>query len=451
MRVINLQLLTNRMDQPIIKFRNINFYYNKDKPTEVHALKDINFEINKGDYAAFFGSSGSGKSTILYIMSGMDAPTSGEVNINERTLQSMSTEEIAVYRQTGIGIIFQNFNLIPSLSVVENVELPLSFLGVSRGERRDRALKLLERLEMGEFKNRYPGELSGGQQQRVGIARALANDPPIILADEPLGNLDSANANNVMQILKDLNEKDGKTVIMVTHESWSLRDVTKVFYVKDGAIIDSELKTLAPEKAETGEAALKKIYPGLLPADYRAKAMVGIILRGHPSNEVERLEEFTGKLIKRELSIKEFISILDKPYNEGGVGLWSAKAKKIAESIEDAIRESQMLDSLYRRLTDHPTASLREEIDSIYDWLITELKFHVSIEQRNKINEIIGERIRNIITKDAAVKILDLPQSKGGVGLKTRMAFKISDQLEALIGSDFKALGENDKIQTDKK
>ena len=203
--------------EPIIKLQNVSLWYNKDKPIEVKALKNISLEITRGDYVAFFGPSGCGKTTMLYAISGIDHFQEGKILINDRDISTLSNQELAIFRQTGIGIVFQQFNLVPSLTVLKNVSLPMLFVGISSEKADAEARKLLERLNLTEYANRYPFELSGGQQQRVGIARAIANDPPIIIADEPLGNLDSVNAKKVLEFLKELNEKDGRTIIMVTH------------------------------------------------------------------------------------------------------------------------------------------------------------------------------------------------------------------------------------------
>ncbi|PIR68775.1 hypothetical protein COU48_02230, partial [Candidatus Nomurabacteria bacterium CG10_big_fil_rev_8_21_14_0_10_03_31_7] len=230
----------------IIKIEKVNLWYDKGKPTEVHALKDISIGIEKGDYVAFFGPSGCGKTTMLYAISGIDRFQEGKVLINNRDISGLSNQELAIFRQTGIGIVFQQFNLVPSLNVLKNVALPMLFVGITSEKAEIEARKLLERLDMLQYADRLPFELSGGQQQRIGIARALANNPPIIIADEPLGNLDSKNAQMVLEFLKELNEKDGRTVIMVTHESWSLRDVKTIFYMKDGVIIDTEKTKMNP-------------------------------------------------------------------------------------------------------------------------------------------------------------------------------------------------------------
>lgn len=243
----------------VIEMDKVNLWYNKGTGTEVHAIKDATLSIKQGEYVAFFGPSGCGKTSMLYTISGIDRYENGRVLINGVDTTERSNEEWAICRQTDIGIIFQQFNLIPSLTVLQNVTLPMTFLGRTFKESNEEGMKLLERLSLAPYAHRYPFELSGGQQQRVGIARALANNPPIIIADEPLGNLDSTSAKNVLAFLKELNEKDGRTIIMVTHEAWSLQDVGKIFYMQDGAVTGIEEQ----HETDLAESLSKKLYKQL--------------------------------------------------------------------------------------------------------------------------------------------------------------------------------------------
>jgi len=237
----------------IIKLEHVQLYYDKGKPNEYYAIRDVSLEIEQGQYTAFFGASGSGKSSMLYVIAGMEKPQSGRIFVAGKDITNLSEKEIAIYRQITVGLVFQQFNLIPSISVLDNIALPMSFLGIPVDKRQEKAKDLLVRFGIGDLAGRFPYELSGGQQQRVGIARALANDPPIIIADEPLGNLDSENANKVLDFLRDLKQKDGRTIIMVTHESWSLKDAELIFYIRDGELVKTEARkptdTFKPPKA----------------------------------------------------------------------------------------------------------------------------------------------------------------------------------------------------------
>ncbi|MEK7188216.1 MAG: DUF977 family protein [Patescibacteria group bacterium] len=255
----------------IIELKDVNVYYDRGKPNEWWALRNVNLQIESGSYAAFFGASGSGKTTMLYAISGMEKPASGQVLVAGRDISHFSQKELAIYRQMTVGIVFQQFNLIPSISVLDNIALPMSFLGIPLEKRQKKARELLTRFGIDNLATRLPFELSGGQQQRVGIARSLANDPPIIIADEPLGNLDSENANKVLTFLRDLQEKDGRTIIMVTHESWSLKDAQTIFYIKDGQLVKTDIRPrnapfippISPNVAKELAESFKNIFDNI--------------------------------------------------------------------------------------------------------------------------------------------------------------------------------------------
>ena len=207
----------------------------------VHALRDVSIDIAEGDFVAIMGASGSGKSTLMNILGCLDLPTSGEYLLAGEVVQGMAQDQLASIRNRRIGFVFQQFNLLPRTSALENVELPMVYGGVKALERKTRALKALEQVGLGTRSEHTPAELSGGQQQRVAIARALVNSPQLILADEPTGALDSQTSEDIMRLLTDLNQQ-GMTVIIVTHEpdiaEWARRKV--VF--KDGSIIEDVVK-----------------------------------------------------------------------------------------------------------------------------------------------------------------------------------------------------------------
>lgn len=207
----------------------------------VHALRDVSIDIAEGDFVAIMGASGSGKSTLMNILGCLDLPTSGEYLLAGEAVQGMAQDQLASIRNRRIGFVFQQFNLLPRTSALENVELPMVYGGVKALERKTRAMKALEQVGLGSRSEHTPAELSGGQQQRVAIARALVNSPQLILADEPTGALDSQTSEDIMRLLTDLNQQ-GMTVIIVTHEpdiaEWARRKV--VF--KDGSIIEDVVK-----------------------------------------------------------------------------------------------------------------------------------------------------------------------------------------------------------------
>ena len=203
----------------------------------VQAVKGVNVSIGEGEMIAIMGPSGCGKTTLLNVLSGIDEPTSGTVTIDDKSLFAVSDDERSRMRAEYLGFIFQDFNLLPVLSAVENVELPLLLLGKSAGEARSTALDALKAVGLGERSGHRPSELSGGQQQRVAIARAIVHNPSVILCDEPTGNLDSATSSSVMTLLKSINEKMGTTFLLVTHDSDVAAQCTRVLHMEDGEII----------------------------------------------------------------------------------------------------------------------------------------------------------------------------------------------------------------------
>lgn len=201
--------------------------------TEVEALENADVNIGEGEFVAVMGPSGSGKSTLMNMIGALDVPTSGEVKIDDETVSGLSEDELALLRSRKIGFIFQQFNLIPSMNATENVALPMLFRGTGKKERTDRSEELLEKVGLGDRLHHMPSELSGGQRQRVSIARSLANDPEIILADEPTGNLDTETGENIMDLLTELNE-EGKTIVMVTHDEHDAGYADRVIKIVDG-------------------------------------------------------------------------------------------------------------------------------------------------------------------------------------------------------------------------
>ncbi len=218
----------------LIQLENVHKIYQLDQ-VEVPAINGISLKINKGDFVALIGPSGSGKSTAMNMVGCLDTATKGDIFLGEHNIEHLAESDLAQIRGKKIGFIFQTFNLISSLTALENVILPMTFQNISRSTRIKRAKELLEKVGLSNRLNHLPSQLSGGQRQRVAIARALINDPEIILADEPTGNLDTKTGDEIMKLLKDLN-KQGKTIILVTHNPDLTKLANKVVKLKDGKI-----------------------------------------------------------------------------------------------------------------------------------------------------------------------------------------------------------------------
>src|ERR1051325_1363571 len=232
-------------DSPMIDLRGVNKYY-RSAAGDYHALKDIDLCICAGEFVSIIGKSGSGKSTLLNMITGIDHPTAGEVYVNGTAVHELNENRMARWRGKNLGIVFQFFQLLPTISVIQNIMLPMDFCRTyPMREREKRALELLDLVELKEHAYKLPTALSGGQQQRVAIARALANDPAIIIADEPTGNLDSKTAESVFALFNDLVNK-GKTIIIVTHDSGLAKRTHRTALITDGEIVNEYLAKAMP-------------------------------------------------------------------------------------------------------------------------------------------------------------------------------------------------------------
>ena len=224
------------MNEIVVETRNLTKEYVRDE-FHVIALDKASIQIHKGEFVALMGPSGSGKSTLLHLIAAMDRPSGGEIDVLGEDLRSLSDREIAHWRNEHVGFVFQSFNLIPVLSAIENVELPLKLTSLNKKERMEHAATALKLVGLGDRMKHLPRQLSGGQEQRVAIARAIVTDPDLILADEPTGNLDATSATEVLTLLTRLNKEFGKTIVMVTHDPHAARFATKVRHLEKGELL----------------------------------------------------------------------------------------------------------------------------------------------------------------------------------------------------------------------
>ncbi len=230
--------MSNAQTESVISLQNVEKIY-KTKAGPLRVLKGVNLEIKEGEFVAIVGPSGSGKSTLINMITGIDRPTSGEVYVAGQRLTKLSENQVAKWRGRNIGVVFQFFQLLPTLTVLENVMMPMHYAGTYRGRRKERAMELLEMVDLPDVANKYPSQISGGQQQRAAIARALANNPKVLVGDEPTGNLDAVSAGLVFAMFEDL-VSQGMTIVMVTHDRDLAGQIPRVEEVRDGQLVPQE-------------------------------------------------------------------------------------------------------------------------------------------------------------------------------------------------------------------
>lgn len=227
---------------PVIHMESVTKKYYVGEPNELQILFDIGLDIHEGEFVSIVGASGSGKSTLMNIIGLLDRQTEGEYLLNGKTTKALDDRQLSRIRNKEIGFVFQNFNLIPKITALKNVEMPMMYAGVSQKKRTERAMELIELVGMGDRYTHDPARLSGGQKQRVAIARAMANDPSIILADEPTGALDTKTGRMVMDLFHKLHEEEGKTIVLITHSPELAEETERMLTISDGRIVKDSAK-----------------------------------------------------------------------------------------------------------------------------------------------------------------------------------------------------------------
>jgi putative ABC transport system ATP-binding protein len=429
--------------EALISVDKLRIIYNQGKSNEMRALEETNTSIFRQEYVIIYGPSGCGKSTLLYSIAGLQKPTYGDISIDGTLFSKMTQGEMLELHQTGIGLIFQAFYLIPSLTVLDNVCLPRAFRGEKVSERRKVGIQLLRRFGIVEQADKYPNQLSGGQKQRVAIARALVNNPKIILADEPVGNLDSEAARNVLQILKELNEIDKQTIVMVTHNPEHLAYADRVIHMRDGRIIREEVnKEKRPVEAKRTEIVMEDVskestelnmlmasFKSLLPQQvdvllvpFKAKQLLSHVLSELNDEQVSMAETLVREVLFKNIDTKEMEGRLDMPYEEGGGGWNKIRAHTIA------MRTANIL-SQVNGLKENP----EEAVPKLAGYL-TDL-FHLKLDtsQKLRLQATLTLRIGSKIGLSELKKRLDKSVSQGGVGLHKQTAEKVSREIEVIM------------------
>jgi putative ABC transport system ATP-binding protein len=431
------------MIEPIIRVNNIRVVYNEGKSNEFVALRDEKLEVYPDEYIVLFGPSGCGKSTLLYSLLGILPPTSGEILIQNENPYKYNVTQMVRFQRSTVGIIYQSFNLIPSLSVLDNVTLPLIFAGIPRSERDKRGMHLLKRFGVDQQAYKLSTNLSGGQSQRVAVARSLVNNPEILFADEPVGNLDSLSADQVMDTLEEINIKDRKTVILVTHDAKLLPYAHRVYYMRDGQV---EREVINPEKKQIKQTdpgtsvlseieKLARIYPYASPEELRVKSIVNFLTQDIGFDQVERLEKCVGMYIDGKLNDAGFVERLTKNIDAGGPEIDKAHADLFSEKINIILKEAREI-KVYRDNFRARVASPRQadRIAEIRQDVMRECNFSLSPQQVARMDELLKFRIRGFIQQEDMRRRLEAKFEDDGIGLDPDAAMRSSRYIEKLLG-----------------
>lgn len=444
--------------EPIIKITDLNITYNRGKTSEVRALENVNLEIYPREYVIIFGPSGCGKSTLLYSIAGLQKPTSGTVETDGENIDHYSDSEMVFYHRRKIGLIFQAFYLIESLNVVDNIFLPKAFTDEDEKAAQTRVLQLMERFGIADQAKKFPSQLSGGQKQRASIARALINNPEIILADEPVGNLDSKSSHNVMAILDELNRHDQKTVILVTHDPAHLVYGDKIVHMKDGKI--TKIEVVKNRKSPLDSYIFKKGQEGALKEDLRRSGLereeyipadLRQLSRSFQSFSPERLGEILVSFKAEQIFSHIFFSITNEQITAAKNDLADilygkidyAKMEKILAAPEEEhgagwdkrnaekfTREAKRLIEAGDRIDFTEVSHSAEELGA---YLRQRYELELDEKKTRHLAELISDRLKNRVGMNEFNRICDLPEKEGGLGLDRRTSRKVAHELELLL------------------
>ncbi|OGF25030.1 hypothetical protein A2331_00575 [Candidatus Falkowbacteria bacterium RIFOXYB2_FULL_34_18] len=440
------------MAEPIIKLKDLEITYNLGKVNEFKATRGVTMDIYPGEFVAFFGPSGCGKSTIFYSILGILAPSAGQLFVKGENPYSFSPEEMVRFQTSVIGIIYQAFFLIPSLSVIDNVALPQIFQGVPVKKRRAWAKELLKRFDMEEHAEKYPENLSGGQSQRVSVSRSMVNNPNILLADEPTGNLDSVSTKQVMDALETINMVDKKTVIIITHNAAQLSYAHRVFYMKDGKL---ERIVPNPEKKQIAKIdkqkilvtemdKLSKLFPYSSPTELKVKSVVNYLTQDLDFDQLSKLENLTQLMIERKISKDEFSKLLSRDLKQGGVGISGGVAETMANKVLKILEQSEDT-RRFRRRFERNNFFAREDflIEKLTGYVEKEYSGEFTLSQKIILKKLVYKRISGLFNKEEFEEKLQKTQENGGLSLDQNMARKLTLHFEKIIaqGSESKGHG----------
>ncbi|HEU4677781.1 MAG TPA: ABC transporter ATP-binding protein, partial [Candidatus Paceibacterota bacterium] len=425
------------MAKPLIVCRNLDITYNKGKSNEYKALQNVNTDIYEGEYIILFGASGSGKSTLMYAIQGSLPPGGGTLLIRGDDIYSYPPQERVYFQRYIMGIIFQSFNLIGSLTVLDNVALPMIFCDANKASRERRAQMLLDRFGVGHVSHKVPSMLSGGQQQRVSVARSMVNDPQILLADEPTGNLDSISTQQVMDKIDEINTFDQRTIIMVSHNAAHLSYAHRVYYLKDGIVVrevvNPQRKQIKPvkegETIVTELEQLARLFPYDSVDTLRVKSLTNYLTQQYTFDQLIRLEKAVNLLIKGKIRKRQFIATLIKKYEDGGVGIDRKTADHMAEVSVALVTQA---DDVRRFRSDKQQQSeaaffaQHKFAERVREYLLMHHRVPLSRAMEANLTTMIADRLSGVSGEEEFYDALGAPVKEGGLGLERKVVSDIS-------------------------
>ena len=430
------------MAKPLIVARDLSVIYNQGKSNEFKALSGVNTDIFEGEYIILFGPSGCGKSTLMYSIQGSLPPGEGTLLIKGDDVYAYPPSERVYFQRHVMGIIFQSFNLIGSLSVLDNVALPMIFCNTDKMTRERRAQSLLDRFGVGQVSHKIPAMLSGGQQQRVSVARSMVNDPSILLADEPTGNLDSISTQQVMDKIDEINTFDRRTIIMVSHDAAHLNYAHRVYYLKDGRVVrevvNPQRKQIKPvkegETIVTELEQLARLYPYDSVDTLRVKSLVNYLTQDYSFDQIIRLERAAGMYIMGKVDKEAFIKSLVLPLERGGVQVDEKEARKMASVTNRMIETSDDI-RRYRARKDNDGIFFSQHrlAERLKEHLMKKHRIHLSKEQDKNMIELIADRVTGVVNANVFNERLMKGIRSGGLSLDEPEADDISRYFEKII------------------
>jgi putative ABC transport system ATP-binding protein len=430
------------MAKPLIVCRDLSIIYNKGKSNEFKALQGVNTDIFEGEYIILFGPSGCGKSTLMYSIQGSLPPGEGTLLIKGDDIYSYPPSERVYFQRHVMGIIFQSFNLIGSLSVLDNVALPMIFCDVDKATRNRRAQTLLDRFGVGHVAHKIPSMLSGGQQQRVSVARSMVNDPKILLADEPTGNLDSISTQQVMDKIDEINTFDRRTIIMVSHNAAHLSYAHRVYYLKDGFIVrevvNPQRKQIKPvregETIVTELEQLARLFPYDSVDTLRTKSMVNYLTQAYSFDQITRMEHAVSLFIRGRMDRDSFIKSLILPYERGGVEMEEVEARRMTAVTEKMMGHADDI-RRFRGRKDNANIFFNQHklAERMRDHLVGLFRIKLSKEQDTNLVEVIADRVTGVTEASEMNERMMQGVRSGGMGLSEKEADELSRYFEKVI------------------